>query len=173
MPEWSNGLDSKSCVRATVPRVRIPLSPLFEAFSVLEIGFFVCFHYKDVYLCMIRKIKKLKMTTLIAQFDDATKLEKVIALFKSLKVPFQFDDGLKGMEIEPKNDENSEINALIQARLIEKYVVTGQWDKMDDEARQDASLLEKMLLTETESDFETVSADESDLFLTKLRQGVL
>ncbi len=30
------------------------------------------------------------MTTLIAHFDDATKLEKVIALFKSLKVPFQF-----------------------------------------------------------------------------------
>ncbi len=113
------------------------------------------------------------MTTLIAQFDDAKKLEKVIALFKSLKVPFQFDDGLKGIEIEPENDEDSEINALIQARLIEKYVVTGQWDKMDDEARQDASLLEKMLLTETESDLETVSADESDLFLTKLRQGIL
>lgn len=35
------------------------------------------------------------MTTLIAQFDDATKLEKVIALLKSLKVPFQFDDELR------------------------------------------------------------------------------
>ena len=29
------------------------------------------------------------MTTIIAQFDDATKLEKVIALFKQLKIPFQ------------------------------------------------------------------------------------
>ncbi len=113
------------------------------------------------------------MTTIIAQFDDATKLEKVIALFKSLKVPFQFDDSLKEIEIGLENDADSEIHALIQDRLIEKYVATGQWDKMDDEARQDASLLEKMLLTETESDFETVSANESDLFLTKLRQGVL
>ena len=113
------------------------------------------------------------MTTLIAQFDDTAKLEKVIALFKKLKVPFQFDDGLNGIGIEPENDEDSAINALIQDRLIEKYVATGQWEKMDDEERQDASLLEKMLLTESESEFETVSADESDLFLTKLRQGVL
>ena len=27
MPEWLNGLDSKSSVRETVPGVRIPLSP--------------------------------------------------------------------------------------------------------------------------------------------------
>lgn len=29
------------------------------------------------------------MTTLIAQFDDVTKLEKVIALFNRLKIPFK------------------------------------------------------------------------------------
>jgi hypothetical protein len=90
MPEWSNGLDSKSCVRATVPRVRIPLSPLFNAFSTFGIGFCICFNHKDLYLCMINEVKNQKMTILIAQFDDATKLEKVIALFKSLKIPFQF-----------------------------------------------------------------------------------
>ena len=27
MPEWPNGTDSKSVVLATVPRVRIPISP--------------------------------------------------------------------------------------------------------------------------------------------------
>ncbi len=109
------------------------------------------------------------MTTIIAQFDDAAKLEKVIALFKSLKVPFQFDDTV----IEVNKGEDAAMNAFIQDRLIKKYVLTGQWDKMDDEERQDASLLEKMLLTETESDFETVTAEEADVFLSKLRQGAL
>ena len=109
------------------------------------------------------------MTTIIAQFDDATKLEKVIALFKILKVPFQFDNSA----IEVNKEEDAAMNAFIQDRLIKKYVVTGQWDKMDDEERQDASLLEKMLLTETEADFESVTAEEADLFLSKLKQGAL
>ena len=124
---------------------------------------------QTVYLCENDELKKLKMTTIIAQFDDATKLEKVIALFKSLKVPFQFDNSA----IEVNKEEDAAMNAFIQDRLIKKYVVTGQWDKMDDEERQDASLLEKMLLTETEADFESVTAEEADLFLSKLKQGAL
>ena len=113
------------------------------------------------------------MTTLIAQFDDVTKLEKVIALFNRLKIPFQFDNSMNEVFVEPNKFGDSETHAMIQDRLLKKYVETGKWDKMDDEERQDASLLEKMLLTETDADFETVTSSESELFLTKLRQGTL
>ena len=32
MPEWSNGVVSKTIVRVSVPRVRIPVSPPFPRF---------------------------------------------------------------------------------------------------------------------------------------------
>ena len=39
MPEWTNGLDWKSSVRVTVPRVRIPLSPPINTGFLAEIKF--------------------------------------------------------------------------------------------------------------------------------------
>ena len=41
MPEWLNGTVSKTVVRATVPRVRIPLSPPKSKCPAIA-GIFVC-----------------------------------------------------------------------------------------------------------------------------------
>jgi restriction endonuclease len=37
----------------------------------------------------------------------------------------------------------------------------------------DTAILQKMILTEDDADFETVSSDEAEHFLSKLRQGIL
>ena len=49
MPEWPNGTDSKSVVLATVPRVRIPISPPYLYVKALIIqGFFVSVFLKKI-----------------------------------------------------------------------------------------------------------------------------
>ena len=49
MREWPNGTDSKSVVLATVPRVRIPISPpLFNEKALIIQGFFVSAFLKKI-----------------------------------------------------------------------------------------------------------------------------
>ena len=42
MPEWPNGTDSKSVVLATVPRVRIPISPPYLTLKAQQCWAFLC-----------------------------------------------------------------------------------------------------------------------------------
>ena len=58
---------------------------------------------------------------------------------------------------------------IIQNRLINKYVSTGEWAKMTDDERQDASLLEKMLYDEEQPDYKVYSVEESDKILADLK----
>lgn len=46
MPEWPNGIDSKSIVAAMPPRVRIPVSPPHTKLNLLiRLGFFICLFF--------------------------------------------------------------------------------------------------------------------------------
>ena len=61
------------------------------------------------------------------------------------------------------NSEDAEEEAKIREILREKYVLNGEWDTMTLEDKEDAVLLEKMLLTDRS---QTVDTDE---FLRKLQ----
>ena len=105
------------------------------------------------------------MTTITIQFDDTTKLDKILNFIKRMKVPF------KVLEL-PENNEHhkdSENNAQIQARLVEKYVKTGKWENMDDEERLDASLLEKMLYLEETGQTELLNYEENNAFKNEMK----
>lgn len=60
----------------------------------------------------------------------------------------------------------------IQSRLHAKYVVTGEWDKMDDEDRQDAVLGEMMVYNTEQPDYEVYSVENTAQFLTDLKKGL-
>lgn len=103
------------------------------------------------------------MITITLDTNQESHLERFIRLAEQLKIAITVN----------KQSEETTDTLWIQSQLYEKYVKTGKWQNMDDEDRQDAVVLEKMLLTETRADFETVSIDEAEDFLNKLRQGVL
>ena len=83
------------------------------------------------------------ITTL--QFDIQTaeqqqKLQMVLDYVSNIKLPFRKKD----LEANDTDEEWAE-NEAIRHQLTIKYVVSGQWDTMSDDERQDAALLEKML----------------------------
>ena len=106
------------------------------------------------------------MTTITIQFEDSTKLQKILNFIKGLKVPFQIVDS----KTEPETLWEAHIHPIIQERLIEKYVKTGEWDKMDDEERQDASQLEKMLWQREQPDYHVYSEEETKDYVTQLKK---
>lgn len=108
------------------------------------------------------------MTTIIAQFDDATKLEKAIAFFNRLKIPFQ--NISKEMETTPNGEELSEEVLWVRQQLTEKHIKTGEWDKMDDEDRQDAVLGEMMLFSQAQPDYEVYSVSDTKNYLANLKK---
>ncbi len=101
------------------------------------------------------------MQTLVLKFDDSTKFEKVMQLVKQLKVSFETN--------EPTTLWEEGTHKIIQNRLIEKYVSTGEWSKMTDDERQDASLLEKMLFDEEQPDYKVYTIEESNKLLADLK----
>jgi hypothetical protein len=108
------------------------------------------------------------MTSLTIQFSDSSKLQKVINFIKRLQLPFQIVES--GTEEETLWEPH--IHAIIQKRLIDKYVSTGEWAKMDDEERQDASLLERMLYDAEQPSEGHLPESETSQFLSDLKKGL-
>ena len=67
-------------------------------------------------------------------------------------------------------DDDTLRNEAIRERLKLKYVVTGEWATMDDEDRQDASLLEGMLYDKEVGNTETYSEADSKDFYSQLKK---
>lgn len=115
--------------------------------------------------------KNSMQTTLILQYDDTAKIQQILNLAKQLKMQFQLVDTLP---IRPSETDNgvwdADIYPIIQQRLIQKYVVTGEWEAMDDDERQDASLLEKMLYDKEQPNYEVYSEADTKTFLTHLKK---
>ena len=105
------------------------------------------------------------MATITIQFDDTTKLNKILNFIKRLKVPFHILDP----QGDPETLWDAHTNTIIQARLIEKYIKTGEWDKMDDEERQDASLLERMFYLEETGQADPLSLEENRAFANEMK----
>jgi hypothetical protein len=112
-------------------------------------------------------------TTLIFQYDDAAKIQQILNLANQLKMQFQLVDTLPIRLSETDNGVwDADIYPIIQQRLIQKYVITGEWEAMDDDERQDASLLEKMLYDKEQPDYEVHSEADTKSFLTNLKKDL-
>jgi hypothetical protein len=83
----------------------------------------------------------------------------LMAFFKRLKI---------AIKSEKKTDDDHEIE-MVRKRLHDKYVVTGQWVKMDDEEREDAAHAESMIYAKEQPDYEVFSIEETDAYLTDLK----
>jgi hypothetical protein len=106
------------------------------------------------------------MTSITIHFKDSTKLQKVINFIKRLQLPFQI------VESEEETIWESDIHPIIQKRLIDKYGATGEWAKMNDDERQDASLLERMLYDAEQPSEGHLPESETVQFLSDLKKGL-
>lgn len=59
---------------------------------------------------------------------------------------------------------------IVQQRLHNKYVVNGTWDKMDEEAREDATHAEIMLYAKEQPDYYLYTVEQTKAHREKLRQ---
>ncbi len=106
------------------------------------------------------------MATITIQFDDTTKLDKILNFIKQLNVPFHILDP----QTESELLWELHIYPIIQERLVEKYVKTGEWENMDDEAREDATQVEKMLWQREQPDYQVHSETETKDYLKQLKK---
>jgi ABC-type Zn uptake system ZnuABC Zn-binding protein ZnuA len=102
-----------------------------------------------------------KMTITISENVAPLTLDRILNYIKQEKIPYT---------VVP-NSEEDEADTLrtsaIRERLRLKYVVSGVWATMDDEDRQDASLLEGMLYDTENGRIDTHSeADTADFYKT-------
>jgi hypothetical protein len=97
------------------------------------------------------------MTITISNIEAST-VETVRAFLHRKKIPFTL------------NDEDTIRIDAIRERLRLKYVINGEWAKMDDEERQDASLLEGMLYDKEQQNYETNSETDTKEFYKTLKK---
>ncbi len=92
---------------------------------------------------------------------DAIESEKV--LLKILKTAKKVtEEGLRA-------STPTEIT-IVQQRLHNKYVVNGTWDKMDEEAREDATHAEIMLYAKEQPDYYLYTVEQTKAHRAKLKQ---
>jgi hypothetical protein len=96
-------------------------------------------------------------------FDDQSKLAQFIDLAQQLKVPFYIGES-DIAAVETDKDDDVAFHKLIQSRIIEKYVKTGEWDNMDEEDKLDTVLLERMLYYQEIGYDKALNAQEHEEF---------
>jgi hypothetical protein len=87
----------------------------------------------------------------------------LMAFFKRLKI---------AINSEKKTDDDHEIE-VVRKRLHDKYVVTGQWAKMNDEEREDAAHVESMIYAKEQPDYLAYSVSETKEYLMNLRSKLM
>jgi hypothetical protein len=99
------------------------------------------------------------MHTLILPYSETdTEILSFIDRLRRTKKVFKIDD------------DDTLRNEAIRERLRLKYVTTGEWAVMDDEDRQDASLLEGMLYDKEMGNVEMHSETDSKDFYLQLKK---
>ena len=105
------------------------------------------------------------MVTITFEADhNDSKMQQALNYLKSLGLSFRIKD-------DTSNKEEDEEIIAVRERLRLKYVVTGEWQNMDEEDREDAVLLETMLWKREQPDYEVLSEEESEAFLKSLENG--
>jgi hypothetical protein len=87
----------------------------------------------------------------------------LMAFFKRLKIATNSE---KKMDVDPEVE-------VVRKRLYDKYVVTGQWAKMNDEEREDAAHVESMIYAKEQPDYMVYSVSETNAYLMNLRSKLM
>ena len=102
------------------------------------------------------------MTITLSENVAPSTLERLLDYLKREQVPYV---------VQPNgNDDDVERTSAIRERLRHKYVTTGAWATMDDEDRQDASLLEGMLYDRGREDRVVYSEADTAAFYKNLKK---
>ena len=100
--------------------------------------------------------------TAVIEFDVRDR-DVLMAIFERFKVTFK----TKGTQTKkPLSKEDK----AIQQRLHTKFVVTGLWENMNDEEREDAAHAESMIYAQEQPDYEVYTPEQTKAYLTELRQ---
>jgi hypothetical protein len=94
--------------------------------------------------------------TITISSDEPSMIDRVINLLHREKVPFDITPELA--------DDDAVRTAAIRERLRRKFVVSGEWDTMDEEDRLDAALFEGMMYDNEQSPIEYHSEADSRAF---------
>ena len=112
------------------------------------------------------------MQALIIPFSHAdTDIQFIIKRLLDLKKDFQVKD-LDAFFTETDSSSTIWDNAqhtAVRKRLTHTYVKSGAWNSMNDDERQDAALLEKMMFQEEKANYTVHSVDESAHILANLK----
>ena len=100
--------------------------------------------------------------TLTIELENLDAYQWLLKSLKKRNVPYQI--------LEKDTDSDAEVSN-VQNRLHDKYVVSGEWEKMDDEERQDASLAEMMYYVRMQPDYAVLSEEQAEDFLQQLENG--
>ena len=105
------------------------------------------------------------MTITISDTVAPTTLERILNYMKKEKVSY--------VVVPDGDDDDDDVlrTSAIRERLRHKYVTTGAWATMDDEDRQDASLLEGMLYDRENEHSEVYSEADTAAFYKNLKNG--
>lgn len=107
------------------------------------------------------------MVTITFEADrNDSKIQQALNYLKSLGLAFRIKE-------ETAKEDDDEETVAVRERLRLKYVVNGEWQNMDEEDREDAAMLEKMLWKREQPDYEVLSEEESMNVLAKLKKGIL
>ena len=101
--------------------------------------------------------------TLTIELENLDAYQWLLKSLKKRNVPYQI--------LEKDTDSDAEVSN-VQNRLHDKYVVSGEWEKMDDEDRQDAVLAETMIWRKEQPNYEVFSAENTAQFLADLKKEI-
>ena len=100
--------------------------------------------------------------TAVIEFDVRDR-DVLLVIFERFKVSFKMNET-------PKKKSLSKEDKAIQQRLHTKFVVTGLWENMNDEAREDAAHAESMIYAQEQPNNEVYTPERTKAYLTELRQ---
>ncbi len=100
----------------------------------------------------------------------------LLALFQKLKVRVSKNGGqelVRKRVVDSSNaladSENEEI-LFVQNALRERYVTTGEWEKMTKDEKEDSALAEMMNYERQRDDYKIMTAEESQAFYATLKK---
>jgi hypothetical protein len=114
------------------------------------------YHFFQKSVIFVEKITAMTIT--IPNSLETEKLEKLLKFLGRERIAFSFDPvALLDEQVE------------IQHRLHKKYVVSGEWDSMSFDEKEDAAALEKMLMLEGTGDAKPLDSEQNSAFLNELK----
>ena len=104
------------------------------------------------------------MTITIHTHKEDDKLQLAINYLKQIGLSFTIDN-------EEVDEEILKERESVRQEIHRKYVLSSEWNQLDDDEKQDIVLAETMIYRQQETNRSALSSKEASLFLTQLAQG--